>query len=736
MKQKFVILITFAIVMLNALPMSADITVSGNYRLELNEITTPTIISQETEYNISTYLDYTEATVNLMLAKHMDLTTGVVFHSITHDLSLYSLETSLSSYYWAIAALANEYSRTNNETYKLAVSRVANKMVEIFFDTIYPGFCTTQYAEEYELAVSKRPGIQAYAYWALEIAESTNTSLDFTTEKESALRCLTDTLYDPINGGFYFYTLRNGSLDVPLSYQLDYEVYPNDGKRLDHLALAATLLFEVGSSLGNTTMLNMADRALSFMITKMRYVRFLDSKFTGLKLAVNRTGGAVTVQPKDRVGHSVVTDINAIAIRALLEGYMTTGNQTYLDTANEVFEALFTYNWDGAKGGWFAETVDGEPYDPLYDPIDNPDAKYYKYSEIQFQMILALEALYEVTDSIYPIRMIIDTLELILDHLWDFGDEGFVSNGNQVWDVLDEDWGIHYTSVQGQAVLGLERVWSYGLPIVSHIRITPTNPRPKDSIYFSATVLDDDGIDTVFINYTMRLGENETNGMFPLIAHPTISGVFNNTLDALENSTEVNFEVFANDTTGRIFIAGSYYFMVRFDIFPPVVALNAIYPTGSIYAGDDITVDIESYEFPVQSHTNSCEFVWRTVDTPFFFENMTPTGVIDDKIIWRIHLGSFNGGDRISFFARVMDEAGNIGESRVYLLTILTPVINISPISAFQIAAAVGLVSAPGVGYLYTKRRKAGYKEAQREGKKDAKRRARQRGTSRRRKQR
>ncbi len=93
-----------------------------------------------------------------------------------------------------------------------------------------------------------------------------------------------------------------------------------------------------------------------------------------------------------------------------------------------VFETLIDNNWDAESGGWFAEVVDGEPYDPLEDE----DVKFYKYSEIQFQMIVALEDLYEATDSIYPIRMVIDTLELTLGHLWDPGVEGFVSNGNQI----------------------------------------------------------------------------------------------------------------------------------------------------------------------------------------------------------------------------------------------------------------------------------------------------------------
>ena len=725
MKLKIIFTITFAIVMLNALSVGANITVSGEYRLDINETTRETILSQDSEYNISSYMDYIEATSSLMIAMHMNFTTGVVFHSVTQDLTAYSPNTSLSSYYWMIVALSNMYSMSNNETFKIAMSRAANKMVSLFMDPTYPGYYVNEYADQ-EIRETKRPGVQAYAYWALDIAESTNVSLDFTIEKESALRCLTDMLYDTVNGGFHFYTMRNGSLNVPSSFS---EVYPNDGKRLDHLALAATVLYDAGVSLGNITLVNMADSAMSFMISYMKY--YHEMKFIGLKLAVTRIGGAVVVSPGDRVAHSIVTDINAMAIRALLKGYGTTGNMTYLDMANQVFEALFANNWDGGDGGWFTETVDGEPYDPLEDE----DVKYYKYSEIQFQMILALEDLYEVTDSIYPVRIVVDTLELTLEHLWDIADEGFVSNSNQIWEVFNAEWEIHYTSVQAQGVVGMSRIWNYGLPIVSRVRISPTNPRPQDSVYFSVQAIDTDGIDSVYVNYTLSEGGNETTGALPLPAHPNIGGLYNSTMGALEDGTSVNFEVVANDTTGRMFVAGLYHFIVRTDTFAPDVELHAIYPTGQVRAGDNVVIDFESYEFPVQSHTNSCVMLWRMFDSAYNQENMTPMQAIDDKIIWRLVLGKFEGGDEISFFCQVMDEAGNVGESRLYTRSILNPVITISPIVTYQVVAVVGLLAAPGVGYIYAKRKKGRYREAQREGKKNAQRRARQRGTSRRRKQ-
>jgi hypothetical protein len=723
MKRKIIICLTFTIVMLNALTLGANITDIPEYSGKHVGNVETTLLSQDTEYNISTYRDYAEATTNIMLSNLVNLATGEVFHAGSSDWTGDPLNTTtLSSYYWAISALSRAYSISNNDTYRIAMSRAARKMVSLFMDPTYPGFYVNQFSGV-EIRQTKRAGVQAYAYWALDIAESTNSSLDFTVEKESALRCLTDILYDPISGGFFFYTMRNGSLSVPAYFD---EVYPNDGKRLDHLVLGATVLFEAGLSLGNATLLNMADDAMSFMLSHMKY--YHDMEFRGFKLSVKRTGGVVNVGELDRVAHSVVTDINAMAIRALVKGYETTGNTTYLSEANQLFETLFHNNWDEDSGGWWAEVVDGEPYDPLEDE----DVKFYKYAEIQLQMILALEDLYETTESIYPIRMVIDCFELLIEHLWDLDGEGFVSNGNQLWETFAPDWQIHYTTVQAQAVIVLDRAWSYGLPIVTRIRITPTNPRPADIVYFSVTALDDDGIDTVFVNYSLAVGGNETRGILPLHSHPSIGGLYNNTMANFEDGSSINFEVFANDTTGRVFIAGIYHFGVRIDTFAPTAELRAIYPSDEVRVGDDVIIDMETFEFPEHSITNSCELWWRLNSGTYTIENMTLVGVDGNRLIWRYVLGQFHAGDVIAFFCYVTDESGNVGDSRVYRLTVLGPPINITPFSAFQIVATVGLIAAPGVGYAYTRMRKSDRGQAQREGKKAARKRARRRGPRRR----
>ncbi len=725
MKRRFAI-IAFTFLMLSGTLISNETMQMIHERV----ICTSVDFTPSEEYNISSYLDFSWATLDIMFSYLMNYSDGSVFRRGDHQWQIISLPPSLADYYWAIVGLARMYdvsakSGTPNNTISTMISRAANKMVSLFLDPEYPGFYVNTYSPE-EARTTKRAGVQAYAYYALELAESVNSSLDFSSEKQSAIDCLADILYDEENGGFYFFTLRNGSVKVP---DYIYEVYPNDGKRLDHLSLGIMALYDAGVKYGNNTLISMANKSIDFMLQNMK--EYNQSIYYGMKLAVNRTGGDVIVEQNERPGNVVISDIDAIAMRALLKAYEVTGNSTFLANAETLVRALLEHNWDTENGGWYAETLHGEPYDPLNDK----DVKYYKYAEIQFQVVFSLEELYELTDEEQYIQLVIDTLELILANLWDIEDGGFMQNGNRKWETLSQDWQVHNTAVQGQAILALEQIWSYGLPIISYVRINPVSPRPNDEILVSAVISDPDGIDQAYVNYTMTLGNNVTTGILPLLPNPQVKGIFNNTFGYLNDSTRVNFFVFANDSLGNDFIAGSYYFVVREDVFPPTITLRAIYPS-EVKEGDEVILEFGTQEFPIHSSIVSCVLFWKVNDGFYQQTNMTLVGVDDKSLVWRINIGSFNGGDVISYFCQATDESGNTGTSIYYKLTVIGPSVTFTPVAPWQVVAVVGLVSAPGFGFAYVWSRRKLVAKKQRMLKKEARRRGRRprgKGRSRRR---
>lgn len=387
------------------------------------------------------------------------------------------------------------------------------------------------------------------------------------------------------------------------------------------------------------------------------------------------------------------------------------------------------HNWDDEYGGWYEETLNGAPFDPL----DDEDVKFYKYSEIQFQVIRTIVDLYEITDDLFYIRIMGDVLDLVLNNLWDIQYGGFYQNGNQEWECFSEEWQWHHMAIQGQSILALEKIWSYGLPIIGDTRINPVSPRPEDDVLVSTTAIDNDGIDTVYVNYTSDLDGVLTTGIIVLSPHPEIGGVYNSTFGFLNDSTRVNFYVIANDTLGHDFVAGSFYFIVRADIYAPVVELRRIYPS-EIRAGDLVRLEFGTYEFPLHSETECCTLHWKLNDAEYTEVNMTWVDVDGDYKVWQIDLGRFQGGDVVSYYSMAVDETGNWGISGYYRLTILNPIDFITPLAAWQILATIGLISAPGAGFAYVWSRKRYAREEQRTLKKAARkrgRRARGRGRSR-----
>lgn len=690
-----------------------------------SEIERP-IIAQDGQVvqNISSYLDFALVTGSIIADKFVKTSDGLVYHNGDFDYVLFLNGSTLPDYYWAISSLSRVYDLTGNATFASIISKMAVKMVALFGDTEYPGYYINTMSEPI-LAQTKRAGIQAYAYEALSIAENVNSSLDFTDEKQSALDCLTNMLYDSENGGFYFFTLRNGSLDIP---DIIYEIYPNTGKRLDHLALGITTLYNAGEATGNDTLTAMANESLSFLIEHMPY--FNNTYYYGLKLAVEAAGDALSIEGLQRPAHTVLTDVNAIAIRALLKGYEITGNDTYLDWAEETVEALLYFNWDPINGAWFAETLDGEVFDPTYDE----DVKWFKYAEIQFQMVLTLEVIFEATSWLPYIQLIIDTLDRTLRSLWDIENGGFYRNSDREGIVPSEIWQTHLVAVQGLGVLALERIWSYGLPIISNVLINPTSPRPNDNVTFLVTALDDDGIDAVFVNLTIEYANESTViSVIELAPNTNFVGLFNNTMGVLPDGTGINFMVFVNDTLGNVFIAGSYHFVVQIDEFSPVVLLREIYPAGEVLEGQDVFIEIGTYEFPTHSAIVSCQLFWKVNDNDYAPMNMTWIDIDIDYMVWIADLGHFSANDVISYYCLAIDETGNVGESAFYRLTIHGPYANVNPYFVFQVVLAIGLVTAPGVGYVYIRARREDSKKMQRDLKK-AQRKKKHRGPTTRRK--
>jgi hypothetical protein len=143
--------------------------------------------------------------------------------------------------------------------------------------------------------------------------------------------------------------------------------------------------------------------------------------------------------------------------------------------------------------------------------------------------------------------------------------------------------------------------------------------------------------------------------------------------------------------------------------------------------GEEIMIEIATYEFPTHSGVTSCILYWRLNDGAYVPLNMTLVALETDHLIWRAALGHFVAGDRISLYCEVEDESGNLGQVFFDTIDVIGQPVVITPLSVWQVIAAFTLVSAPAgyVGYRYMKKQRV--RDTEKTLKKEARKRARKR---------
>ena len=149
--------------------------------------------------------------------------------------------------------------------------------------------------------------------------------------------------------------------------------------------------------------------------------------------------------------------------------------------------------------------------------------------------------------------------------------------------------------------------------------------------------------------------------------------------------------------------------------------LRTTYPSDEIRAGDTVIIEFGTYEWPEHGRITSFIMYWKVNDGVYAPYNMTHVDYDESYYVWIIELGVFQAGDVISYYCLAEDESGNIGQSAFYRLTILGIYNPVAPWSGLQIALAIGLVAAPGIGYGATRLRRQNAMSTQRELKKEAK---------------
>ena len=89
MKTKTICIAIATLVVLNALMVGANITNSQEYELETLRLTNTAVLSQDEEFNVSSYHDYALASMDILVSRLINMSTGKDFHASDADWQIY-----------------------------------------------------------------------------------------------------------------------------------------------------------------------------------------------------------------------------------------------------------------------------------------------------------------------------------------------------------------------------------------------------------------------------------------------------------------------------------------------------------------------------------------------------------------------------------------------------------------------------------------------------------------------
>ncbi|MHA1384628.1 MAG: AGE family epimerase/isomerase, partial [Candidatus Helarchaeota archaeon] len=236
--------------------------------------------------------------------------------------------------------------------------------------------------------------LNCWAYFAfVEATKFKNNSHYIQTYANPALEYVITNLLNHTIYGVHHWCFKNGSFPSP--EQTD--IY-NDSTLIfttyqSWITLALLDRYEFDN---NQTYLEYANKTVNYLITEL-----WDS---------TNYGFLYTLNPNDRVNESKKdTWFQSWAVKALIEAYRKTNNQTYLFYINRTVDFMLKYLWDGTYGGFFS-----------YSEANGSHVDTDKIIFCQAGPVIALTAVADVLNNQSLISNYVEpTLNFTYCYLWD-----------------------------------------------------------------------------------------------------------------------------------------------------------------------------------------------------------------------------------------------------------------------------------------------------------------------------
>ena len=522
-----------------------------------------------------TFLYYSIEVANLLIENLYDDNSDIFYFSCDEEWqnSSIAIEKRTFDNAHSILALLKLADAVLNQTQRDFAIDVATKtgdgIISNLWDPIFGGFYISE-PDRY-----KKPGVQGQAIQAFTaLYEATGNSI----YRDMALDTFTfvDSTAWNITDNYYVYVTSHSGLPLFESPHSG-DQYGPQSLRVDHNAIMGSALLDLYRMESND----------SYLTKALEIFDKINSTCRNTSTNVFYTG----MNTQQEIVSPYASDIfiNSLVLEFLADLYNVTEDIKYYDEFFLILNSVLIRFWDNDNGGFIATSS----------LVNSSFDDKSKYTERQFYGIRVLDEAYKLTDDHLYYNLILDTVEILNDKLYDQVNGGYYQlsfpDGSQ---SPDASWRRKSAVTQSLAIYSLANLWLYDKPGALNVIWSPSTPGPQDDVTLLIAAFDSEGISSVFLNYSIDGSPFELLEMIP----HSVGNMYNVTLPPPPSGdgTTILFNIIINNTLNAQVIRGQYSFLWQADRWPPDILVLGLLPGLEIPANEEFSVFVSAQDVPIQ----------------------------------------------------------------------------------------------------------------------------------------
>ena len=446
--------------------------------------------------------------------------------------------------------------------------KTANGLANNLWDPDFGGFFVSP-SDRY-----KKPGIQGKAIQALLALYEVIGSATYRDVAIDTFNFIDNAAWNATQGYYSYVTSHTGLPLLQNPYPGD--PYEPQSLRVDHNSIMGSALLDLYRIEANETYLTKACQIYDIINSTCR------------NTSTHLFYSGVDTQQKIVFPEATDLFINSLVLEFLAQLYNVTEDIKYYNEFFPLLNSILLKFWDNDYGGFISASSS----------INSSLDETTKFTERQFYGIGALDQAYKLTNNDIYYNLILDTLEILNNYLYDQINGGYYQLSNPDGSQSgDPTWKMKVTVTQSLGIYTLANIWLYSKPSALNIIWSPSTPRPQDSVTLLIAAFDPLGISTVFLNYSIDDGNYKLEEMVP----HSVGNMYIIKLDPPnKDGTTIDFNIIITNNNDEQIIRGDYSFLWQKDRWPPEVEVIGFLPGNEIPLKEEFSIIVSAQDYPSQ----------------------------------------------------------------------------------------------------------------------------------------